>query len=224
MTASPATRFTERRRVQRVRLPTPLRATIGGIRVFIVDLSLRGFRIAHQDSVGKVGDLCPISAEWDGRQIEVSCILVRTQVHRAADSHSNRTLYHSGLQMGTMTAASAMAVRAIIEHHIALALDEQKANARGIPAVAAQSFQTGNSRHFVRHEFILGRWREVATTDTKQPDNGFTVALSHTPQEVQMLRNAYEQGGPSGNRDLVQKLAKLSISGGDGVPTRKYTP
>lgn len=218
------TKFTERRRVQRVRLATPLRGTIGPIRIFIVDLSLRGLRVAHQESIGAIGDRCALRAEWDGRQIDLTCTIVRTAIHRAADAHSARTLYHSGLAMGQVNAASAMALRAIIEHHVALALDEQKANARGVPAVAAQSFQTGNARHFVRHELILGRWREVATTDPTQPENGFTVAVTHTPEEVQLLRTAYEQGGISGNRDLIKKLAQLSITGGDGIPTRKYTP
>jgi hypothetical protein len=224
MPLSPMTKFTERRRVQRVRLATPLRGMIGASRIFIIDLSLRGIRVAHQESIGKVGDSCVLRAEWDGRQLELKCTVVRTAIHRAADAHSSRTLYHSGLAMGQVPAESAMGLRAIIEHHVALALDEQKANARGIPANAAQSFQTGNARHFVRHEFILGRWREVATTDARQPENGFTVAVTHTPEEVQLLRTAFEQAGKSENRELIKKLAELSISGGEGIPTRKYTP
>ncbi|HKR62103.1 MAG TPA: PilZ domain-containing protein [Thermoanaerobaculia bacterium] len=216
--------FAERRRVQRVRLPQPLRGTLGGTRIFLVDVSLRGARIAHQENIGEIGDVCPIRAEWDGRPLELTCSLVRTQVHRAADAHSARTLYHSGVEIQQVAASSAMLLRAMIEHYIAMAMDEQKANARGIPAVAAQSFQTGNAKHYVRHELILGRWREIATTDATQPDNGFTVAASHTPQEVQMLRNAFERGGISGSRDLIKRMAQLSITAGEGIPTRRYMP
>jgi hypothetical protein len=217
-------KFVERRRVQRVRLPEPLRGTIGTARVFVMDVSLRGVRVAHQENVGDIGDPCLLRAEWEGKPMELTCTVVRTQVQRPADAKSSRTLYHSGLEIQQIAAASAKALRSIIEHHIALAIDEQKANARGIPAVAAQSFQTGNARHYVRHELVLGRWREVATTDATQPDNGFTVAANHTPHEVQMLRNAFERGGISGSRELIRRLAQLSITAGEGIPTRRYMP
>jgi hypothetical protein len=39
-----------------------------------------------------------------------------------------------------------------------------------------------------------------------------------------MLRKAFETGGLSGNRELIQRLAQISISGGDGIPTRRYVP
>jgi hypothetical protein len=212
------THIPERRRVQRVRLLEPLRGTIGAARIFVLDVSLRGFRVAHQDPIGDLGDPCPLHSEWEGRRIDVTCSIVRTQVHRAADARSSKTLYHSGLEIQQISATSSMALRSIIETHIARAIDEQRANARGIPAIAAQSFQTGNARHFVRHELVLGRWREVATTDSSQPENGFTVAADHTPHEVQMLRNAY-----SSSRELVRSMARLSVSG-EGVPTRRYMP
>lgn len=216
--------FTERRCVQRVRLPQPLRGTIGGTRIFVMDISLRGVRVAHQESIGDIGDPCLLGCEWAGRPMELTCTVVRTQVQRPADAKSGRTLYHSGLEIQQVAPASAKLLRAIIEHHIAMAIDEQKANARGIPAVAAQSFQTGNTRHYVRHELVLGRWREVATTDATQPHNGFTVAANHTPDEVQMLRNAFETGGSAGSRELIQRMAQISISASDGIPTRRYTP
>ena len=212
------THIPERRRVQRVRLIEPLRGTIGAARIFVLDVSLRGLRVAHQDPIGDLGDPCPVRAEGEGRRIELTCSLARTQVHRAADTRSSRTLYHSGLEIQQISDSSSIALRSIIEAHVARAIDEQRANARGIPAIAAQSFQTGNAQHFVRHELVLGRWREIATTDSSQPENGFTVAADHTPHEVQMLRNAY-----SLSRELVRSMARLSISG-EGIPTRRYLP
>jgi hypothetical protein len=209
---------TERRRVQRVRLIEPLRGTIGAARIFVIDASLRGLRVAHQDTIGEVGDPCPLRCEWEGRRIEMTCEIVRTQVHRAADAHSSRALYHSGLEIRQISASSSIALRSIVESHVARAMDEQRANARGIPAIAAQSFQTGNARHFVRHELVRGHWREIATADSSQPENGFTVAADHTPHEVQMLRNAY-----ASSRELVRSMARLSISG-EGIPTRRYHP
>lgn len=208
----------ERRRVQRVRLFEPLRGTIGAARIFVLDVSLHGARVAHQDSIGETGDPCPLRCDWEGRRIELMCAIVRTEVHRAADARSSKTLYHSGLEIQQISPSSSIALRSLIEAHVARAIDEQRANARGIPAIAAQSFQTGNARHFVRHELIRGHWREIATTDSSQPENGFTVAADHTANEVQMLRNAYVS-----SRELVRSMARLSISG-EGIPTRRYLP
>jgi hypothetical protein len=55
-------------------------------------------------------------------------------------------------------------------------MDEQKANARGIPPIAAQSNQAAQRTYYKRHELIGNRWRETETTDPAQPANGFTVS------------------------------------------------
>jgi hypothetical protein len=119
---------------------------------------------------------------------------------------------------------SAITLRELVEWHVARALDEQKANAKGIPTIAPQSFQTGKGTHYIRHEFLQGRWRETATMDSAQPSNGFTVSAEHTPGEVQMLRQSFEKDGSLANRDLIRKLAAMSISAAEGVPTRRYLP
>lgn len=217
--------FVERRRVQRVRLSDPLRGTIGESRVFIVDVSLRGLRIAHQEQIGEKGAGVTLRAQWDGKPLELKCEIARTQVHRLAQSATAKTLYHSGVEIRQVMGTSAMTLRELIEAHVMRALDEQKANANGVPAVAAQHFQTGKASHFKRHELFAGRWRETATSDPTQPPNGFTVSAEHSPEEVAMLRSAFEQGdAASGGRDLIWRLAKLSISSQEGVPTRRFMP
>jgi hypothetical protein len=213
----------ERRRVQRVTLIEPIRGLLDGKRVFIIDASLRSVRVAHQEHIGDVGDPCAIKAEWDGRQLDLRCQIVRTQTHRA-DAKSGRTLYHSGLTIERALGVSAITLRELVEWHVARALDEQKANAKGIPTIAPQSFQTGKGTHYIRHEFLQGRWRETATMDSAQPSNGFTVSAEHTAGEVQMLRQSFESDGSLANRDLIRKLAAMSISAAEGVPTRRYLP
>jgi hypothetical protein len=215
--------FVERRRVQRIRLLEPLRGTLDGKRIFIVDVSLKGLRIAHQEHIGDIGDPCVLRAEWDGRGLDLRCLIIRTQTHRN-DARSGKTLYHSGLAITHAAGVSAMTIRALIEWHVARALDEQRANARGIPPMAAQSFQTGKGTHFVRHELVHGRWRETVTMDSAQPPNGFTVSAEHTPGEVQMLRQSFEHDGSAANRDMIRKLAAMSISAAEGIPTRRYLP
>ncbi|HEV3486956.1 MAG TPA: hypothetical protein VG106_16205 [Vicinamibacterales bacterium] len=216
--------FVERRRVQRVKLIEHLRGTIDAQRVFVIDVSLRGIRVAHQESLGRVGDTVTLSASWDGRPLRLQCELVRTQIHRA-ETATTKTLYHSGLTIRQALGTSAMTLRELIETHIKRAIDEQKANAQGIPAANAQSVQTGKPSHYMRHELIGGRWRETATSDPTQPQNGFTVSAEHSPHEVAMLRSAFERGDArTGGRDMIRRLAKLSISSAEAVSTRRFMP
>ncbi len=218
--------FLERRRVQRVKLIEPLRGSIGTSRVFVIDVSLRGLRIAHQETLGKTGDIVTLQTQWDGRSIMLKCQIVRTQIHRMAETATAKTLYHSGVVITQSLGMSATALRELIEAHIIKAIDEQKANARGLPPVIAASSQTAKTAtHYKRHEFIASRWRETATTDPSQPTNGFTVSADHSAEEVLMLRNAFERGdSASGGHDLIRRLAKLSISSAEGVSTRRFMP
>ena len=214
----------ERRRVQRVRLPQPLRATIDGTRAFIVDVSLRGLRVMHQDEIGLVDSKCVVRAEWDGRPLELHCSVVRTALHRSADSTGSRATYHSGLVITRAVGVSSVTLRRLIEHHVERALDEQKANARGIPPLAAQSIQTGTATAFVRHEYRLGRWREVTTHDPEQPDHGFTIAAHTVPSEVEMLRRAYERAKTASDLAVIRRLAEMSVNAAEVVQARRYTP
>ena len=220
-----STLFVERRRVQRVKLLEPLRGSVGANRVFVVDVSLRGLRIAHQDRLGPTGEEVTLHAQWDGQGIVLKCEIVRTQIHRMAETATAKTLYHSGVVIKQALGMSATALRELVQAHVARAIDEQKANARGIPPIAVQSTHGAQATHYKRHELIAGRWRETATTDVTQPVNGFTVSATHSPEEVSMLRSAFENGdAATGGRDLIRRMAKLSITSMESVPTRRFMP
>ena len=90
--------------------------------------------------------------------------------------------------------------------------------------MAPQSFMTGKASNYVRHELVLGRWRETSTTDASQPDHGFTVASTHSQHEILMLRSAYERGSGAEGRDLIRRLAGLSIGNREAVATRRFVP
>lgn len=214
----------ERRRVQRVRLPQPLKATVDGTRAFIVDVSLRGLRVMHQDEIGLIASKCIVRSEWDGRALELHCSIVRTALHRSSTDGGGRATYHSGLVITRAVGVSSVTLRRLIEHHVERALDEQKANARGIPPLAAQSIQTGGVSAFVRHEYRLGRWREITTHSSEQPDHGFTIAAQTTPSEVEMLRKAYERAKTANDLAVIRRLAEMSVNSAEIVQARRYTP
>ena len=62
-----------------------------------------------------------------------------------------------------------------------------------------------------------------AATEPQQPIHGFTISASEKTEEVQMLRSAWEAGDAAA-RAIIRKMAELSISRGEGIPTRQYTP
>jgi hypothetical protein len=212
----------ERRRVQRVKLIPPLRGTIGEHRMFVLDVSVTGLRIAHQESVGAAGHPYRVSFDWDGQKIDVFCDLQWTSIQRNT-STSAKPVYHSGLSLRDVKTTSAGVLRELVLHHVARALDEQKANARGIPPAAANSYQTGTSTEFVRHQLIGETWRETLTTDPRQPITGFTIAAGHPSSDVAMLRSAYAAGDPAA-REAIRQMAALTLDTSEGVPARRYMP
>ncbi|HXG58023.1 MAG TPA: hypothetical protein VNL91_03280, partial [Thermoanaerobaculia bacterium] len=169
------------------------------------------------------GSQCRFEFECEGRPVRLDCVVVRTEVERAARTEFEKTLYHSGLEIVGKDAASEQSLRHLIEECVTRALDEQRANARGIPAIAAQSFQTGKASEFIRCEFLNGKWRSSRTSDPEQPKAGFTVSADEEVSKIEMLRSAYESADDDGKK-LIRTFAALSISKAEGIPTRRYNP
>lgn len=220
--AEPMRNIDERRGIHRVNFLQPLRGKIGDTRVFVVNACLRGFCVAHQEWIGEIGDTVRLSFEHDATTIRAQCELRWNRVHRSGTAGS-KAVHHTGMKIIEISRESSRSLIELVEIHVVRALDEQKANARGRPAIAAQSFQTGGAKQFVRHDFHVGKWRETKTTDPRQPHSGFTIAADTSPGEVNMLRTAYESGDSSA-RTMIRELAAASIATPDGIPTRKYEP
>lgn len=213
----------ERRRYQRITLPAPLRGTIGSVRVFVIDLSLGGIRVAHQEPLPKVGQSCTLRFEGQNGTIVLPCIVARTVVFRPAKTPHDRAVHHSGLQITAEDRWAVQPLRELITYYIERAMDEQKANARGIPATAALSFQTGKASEFLRFELVAGSWRRTPTKEPRQPLNGFTVSAAESDDHLSMLCEAYETGSID-TRRMIRTMAEMSISKEEGIPTRRYDP
>lgn len=213
----------ERRSYSRVTPVKRIRGAVGSVVVFIVDVSIASARVAHQDPLPPVGGTSVLAFDWEGHHFTAKCEVTRTRTERAAKSEFDKPLYHSGLVL-IADAANEKILRGIVADSVARALDEQKANANGIPAIAAQSFQTGKGDDFIRYELRAGNWTQTPTREPRQPHGeGFTISASETAAKAAMLCRAYESGDADGRR-LIRTFASLSISKLEGVPTRRYTP
>lgn len=210
----------QQRRPERIRPISLLRGIAGDHKIAVMNVSLTGIGLAHQQPIGKPGEEINTKFEWDGRSIRLRCEIRWSK----QQTHLSPPLWHSGFRiLSFVDSSSAMILRELVLHHVERAIDEQKANARGLPAKAAQSFQTGAAKLFRRHELVGGRWVSRETSDRRQGSNGFTIAVNHPPEEVEMLRAAYEAADPAG-AELIRKLADMSIASEDGIPTRRYEP
>jgi hypothetical protein len=213
----------DRRQYQRVRLVHSLPGRIGTTRVFVVDASLSGVRVAHQAALPPPGQRCLLLFDWEGRSAKLECEIVRTFVFKQAKGALDKTVYQSGMRITATDPASAQTLRELIAEQVARALDEQKANARGIPATAAQSFQTGKGTDYLRFELVEGLWNQTPTTNGAQPPNGFTISADEEREHVEMLCQTFASCDAAGRR-LIQTMAELSISKAEGIPTRRYMP
>jgi hypothetical protein len=70
---------------------------------------------------------------------------------------------------------------------------------------------------YERHELVHGVWRTTPTTDSWQPQIGFTVSAAESPHSVAFFRTAYSTGDAK-MRERIRKLAELSIA----HPERQY--
>ena len=213
----------ERRKVQRVKLSRPLAGRAGQARVYLVDASVEGLRIAHQGAASAVGQTVRLEFDWEGHPIDLQCVVIHNTLFRLAKNAGEKSVYHAGLRIDEASAESRNSLRKLVADCVARALDEQKANARGIPAAAAESFQTGKGTEYLRCELVGDTWRRTSTTLPDQPANGFTISAEEDRAQIEMLCQTFQESDAEG-RKMIQTMARMSISKSEGVPTRRYTP
>ena len=205
-----------------MRLETPLPAQFAGTRARVLEVSVIGVLIAHEGKIppGATHDL---EIDWQGTRLGLSCRVIRSTLWRLAKSATERSIYHSGLKIVEAQGDSLARLRELLAERIIRALEEQKANARGIPPLAAYMYQPGKGELYRRCELIDGVWRKSETIRATQPPNGFTIAADVDPAHVEMLCRTWENTTAEGRR-LTQMLAELSIDRNEGVPVRRYVP
>ena len=102
--------------------------------------------------------------------------------------------------------------------------EQQKANAHGIPPLEELLHsELPPIERYRKCEFIEGRWHFSETPHSAQPISGFTISADVGMQYVDRLCKTYQRADEEGRR-LTKILAQLSVTHGEGVPTRRYLP
>jgi len=211
----------ERRRYEHLTLPRPVPARYGAEKVFVLDLSINGARVAHQHQRLESPSE-RIRFEWQGFELAFDAEVLRTSTEPTKIGTS--LVYESGLFFFDPVGDSENNIRELIADQIMRVLDERKANARGIPPIAATYVKTGSkSGGYVTWRLVGGNWKSSPSQSPEQPIDGFTVSANESNDQVQMLCTTYQNSDNEG-RKMIRKMAELSVSSPDGVATRKFEP
>ena len=89
----------ERRRYPRVKLREPLRGVVGTARVYVLDASVGGMRVAHQGTLPPPGAYCRIELPTDVGTIKIDCAIIRTVPQPPPMTQTTKPIFHSGLQV-----------------------------------------------------------------------------------------------------------------------------
>ena len=212
----------ERRQYGRITLDQPLEGWVGDVPVEIVEASVTGFRVVHATRFPP-GNNSRIRVIWGTREMRFDCQIVRSMLFRLASSASEKSVYQTGIRLDGGDDDSERVLRDLIADRVIRALEEQKANWRGIPPIGGYVYQVGKGNRFRRCEFTDGRWRKTDTMVPQQPESGFTVSAELHPTQIDLLCQTYERTDAEGRR-LTRILAELSIRKSEGTPVRRYEP
>ncbi len=212
----------ERRQFHRIHLDVPIQARVGDVPVEVRDVSLNGTRVVGEARFGP-GSEHNLDFVWNDCAIKLIVTVVRCTLHSFAKAPGEKSTYQTGLRIRETVGKSDRYLRELIASYVIHALEEQKANARGLPPLGPYAYIEGKGDRFRRCELTDDKWRRSETTRADQPPNGFTVSADVRPYYVDLLCETYQASDEEG-RKLTQTLAQLSISKAEGVPTRRYLP
>lgn len=192
------------------------------VKVIVLEISVSDARIAHQ---GRFDTKQPtvLSFQWEADTIAYECQVLRTDIARYS-REPGKTIYHSGIELVRPLGASDAALRDLIHTHVTRALDEQKANARGIPPLTTTFLQTAASHAgYVCCQYENGAWRRTPTSKAVQPRDGFTVSAEEREEDVEKLCRLYEVSNAT-EREMIRQTAAISVGSPEGFATRRFTP
>jgi len=203
----------DRRVFQRLRLVKPILAVLNGQNALVLDLGVTGAFVEHYGSTSSNARV-RLQFRWQNEDIEFLCDVIRTDVVRRAGSD---VLSHTGLRFIEAVGESEARLYNLMASFVGSVLASQKANANAEMAPAELALaEIGGARRtrmrgLVSYRLAPNRtWWRAATTDPKQPADGFTVAAYEHEADLEVLCRTYESADAEG-RQLIRLVAELSV-------------
>ena len=98
----------DRRRFQRIRPPQPIPGAVGRARIYILDASIGGVGVLHENVLPQPGDIVRVEIQSDMGPIRLDCEIVRTVPHTSTGA---KPLAQSGMRIVAADHQSAQRLR-----------------------------------------------------------------------------------------------------------------
>jgi hypothetical protein len=228
-------RNTSRRKYERIQLRAPIDAQLGTTPVLVNDLSIGGASIEHHESV-PVGAQKKLMFCWGGDTIAVPCTVLRCKLVGFIPGAKSASVYSTGVKFDVETLRN-HPIRQMIETRVREAIEQQRANARGITprecaAAAVEPKEATGLRPvlsavrdngFLCYRIDGNRWKKSRTQNPEQPAEGFTVLAGEDPEDLDLLCRLYEHSDVA-MRGMIRILAQLSVTESSEESRHRYMP
>jgi hypothetical protein len=190
----------DNRRSDRITLPQPIEARVGGVSARLVDISQGGVQIRHSEPLPPRGERVTLRFTWDGSPIQLTGVITWTSIHELPKTTSARPVLTSGLRLELPAGEPANVFGRMVAHF----------------RDSGEGATHESSIHYLFCELVNGAWKQTKTIRREQPIEGFTVSATEDAAQVERLCAAYA-GGDFETRKLIRTLAALSIKKQNGT-------
>lgn len=191
----------ERRNFQRLHLTRPADGSFGDVSVRVLDVSATGALVESTTPL-PAGTTGRLRFLWRGREVDIDAQVIRT-----VDT-----------EVGLRLTGDTETLRSLISESAAEVLRAQQANMEGnreANVVGDETLTAASAglraRGYVTWTLEEKGWKKRHTLLPEQPENGFTVAAGESPEQIEMLRQTWENGNEESRR-MTRLLAELSSS------------
>jgi hypothetical protein len=190
----------ERREFQRLRLPSPIPAMLGGTGVAIREIGVLGARIQHTVPVS--GQQPELRFDHRNREIAIRCDFARTI-----------TEGESGVRFVGAIGDSGIRLRQMLGRLVTEAINARRGPSDTVltPPGDGEDTIARRDNGFICYRFENQHWTKRSVFLPEQPSAGFTVARNAHADEIDQLCRLYEASDEEGRR-LVRVFAELSVS------------
>jgi hypothetical protein len=188
----------DRRGTERLALPKPVPATLGGFDAKIIEVSLMGCQVEHSDRVLPRARLA-LRFKWRGAPVKVEGTVIRSEMR----SVGGKPAYLSGLEFCDAMEHSPPIIREVVAWLTKSLKPEPVMPATKNPYIDDDDEEPEElSAPFMQCTLGGGEWMKLYVTDRKQPAEGFTIPAPSNESEVDVLCRAYERADANRRRAM----------------------
>jgi len=192
----------ERRSFDRLNLTKPIDGTFGDFAVMVVEVSVGGAKIVHDDPIKK-GATSLLRFEWRGHKLVVLAQLTRSEGARSG----LHFLEHNDILVALVNEWAAEVLTA----QQANADGDREANVVGEGTLTAASAGARAMAGFLQYHLTPSGWKCHRALLPDQPEDGFTVSANESQEQIDLLCRTYE-GGDAEAKKMTRMIAGLSIN------------